>query len=78
MLDLCERGYSPRCFLDLTDQNIICPSCVFGKYKRKPWRTKGSPGFLRSDADNFPGAKYQIISAQPGLVLQMDDRHTKD
>ena len=81
MFDLYERGYSPRCFLDLNDSSIICSSCDFGKCKRKPWHTKGSPGSLRSDADNFPEAKVsiiQIISAQPGLVLHMDDRHTKD
>ena len=81
MFDLCKCGYLHRRFLDLTDQNIICHSCFFGKCKRKPWRTKGPPGYLRSDEDNFPGAKVSVdhvISVQPGLVPRMDGCHTKD
>ena len=81
MLDLCKRGYLPRRFLELKDHNLTCPSCIFGKCKRKPWRTKGQPGSLRSEEENTPGAKVSIdhvISAQPGLVPRMDGRHTKD
>ena len=81
MLDLCKRGYLPRRFLALKNHNITCPSCIFGKSKRKPWRTKGQPGSLRSEEEASPGAKVSIdhvISAQPGLVPRMDGRHTKD
>jgi hypothetical protein len=81
MFDLCKRGYFPRRFLQLKDKNLICPSCVFGKCKRKPWRTKGQPGSLRSEEDNSPGARVSIdhvISKQPGLVPRMDGRHTRD
>ena len=81
MFDLYECGYLPRRFLDLTDQNIIFPSCVFGKSKRKRWRTKGSPRSFRSDVDIFTAAKSSVdhvIFAQPGLVPRMDGHHTQD
>jgi hypothetical protein len=81
MFELCKRGYFPRRFLELKDAKLVCPSCVFGKCKRKPWRNKGKPGSLRSQNENYPGAKVSIdhvISAQPGLVPRMDGRHTRD
>jgi hypothetical protein len=81
MFDLCKRGYLPRRFMELKDQNLICPSCVFGKCKRKPWRTKGQPGTLRSEEENSPGARVSIdhvISKQPGLVPRMDGHHTRE
>ena len=81
MFELCQRGYLPRRFLKLKDTKLICPSCIFGKAKRKPWRTKGQPGSLRSTDENDPGARVSIdhvISKQPGLVPRMDGRHTRD
>jgi hypothetical protein len=81
MFDLCKRGYFPRRFLELENTKLVCPSCIFGKCKRRPWRTKGSHGSLRSEDEKFPGAKVSIdhvISAQPGLVPRMDGRHTRD
>ena len=81
MFSICKRGYFPSRFLELEGINLVCPSCIFGKCKRRPWRNKGKPGSLRSEADNFPGAKVSVdhvISAQPGLVPRMDGRHTRD
>jgi hypothetical protein len=82
MFHLVEHGFLPRKFLALKKTKLICPSCAFGKSKRKPWRTKGRRrGHIRSETDTVPGAKVSIdhvISAQPGLVPRLDGRHTRD
>jgi hypothetical protein len=81
MFKLCKHGYFPRRFLELQKQKLICPSCTFGKCRRRPWRTRGQPGQLRSPTETKPGDRTSIdhvISAQPGLVPRMDGRHTRD
>jgi len=81
MFSMCEHGQLPRRFLNLRSQKLICPSCVFGQCRRRPWRTKGKPGSLRNDKASKAGDRVSIdhlISAQPGLVPRMDGRHTKD
>ena len=81
MFSLCENGYLPKCFLALKKEKLVCPSCVFGKAKRRAWRTKSKPGSLTSSHADTPGACVSInhiASAQPDLVPQMDGRHTRD
>ena len=49
-------------------------SCIFGMAHCKPWRSKGSKGSIRKESDNAPGkcvSMDQLVSAQPGLILQM-------
>ena len=48
MAKLSEHGYLPKHFKTLaTSKKIVCPSCVFGKSHRKPWRTKGQAKSIR-------------------------------
>ena len=81
MFKQCKVGLLPRRFLALEKKRIICPHCSFGKAKRRAWRSKSSPGHIRSEKDTQPGdatSMDHIISAQPGLVPRMDSKHTKD
>jgi hypothetical protein len=49
-----------------------CASCLFGKAKRRPWRTRGHAGQIGKSATR-PGdvvSVDQLISKTPGLVAQ--------
>jgi hypothetical protein len=49
-----------------------CASCLFGKAKRRPWRTRGHAGQIGKSATK-PGdvvSVDQLISETPGLVAQ--------
>lgn len=82
MANLCDAGQLPKRFKKIAlDKKVVCPSCVFGKCKRKPWRTKGPHGTIRRDTETEPGDRTSIdhlISAQPGLVPRLDGRHTRE
>ena len=82
MIPLCERGYLPRRFKSiLENKKLRCPSCIFGKCKKRPWRTRGMPGRIQGPSETEPGDRVSVdhvISAQPGLVPRMDGRHTKE
>jgi hypothetical protein len=81
MFRLSKNGQLPKRFLELKDKKLICPACVFGQCKRKPWRTRSKPGSIRKATETSPGDATSIdhvISHQPGLVPRMDGRHTKD
>ena len=75
MLRMAKLGLLPRRFLKLRNDLPPCTSCLFGQSHRKPWRYKGSAtgGVLRGFNITEPGQRVstdQIVSAQPGLVLQ--------
>ncbi len=62
-------------------RNIVCPACLYGKQKRRPWRTKGG-----TKADHHlkkatsPGqcvSVDQLVSSVPGLVGQTSGKLTK-
>ena len=81
MFQLCRNGYLPKRFLKLKTSDLICPSCILGKQKRRPWRHKGSKGTIRSTNEKNPGDRVsidQMISHQPGLVPRYDGKHTRD
>ena len=83
MTKLVDFGVFPRKFMKLQDKRIICPSCIFGRMRRRPWRTKGDKNrkSIRKETQNFLGAKVstdQLVVAQPGLVPRISGRHTKD
>ena len=81
MFQLCRSGYLPKRFLKLKSSDLICPSCILGKQKRRPWRHKGSKGTIRSANEKHPGDRVsidQMISHQPGLVPRYDGKHTRD
>ena len=49
----------------------ICPSCLYGKQHRRPWRTRGEPGEIKKCT--FPGecvSVDQMSSPVPGFVMQ--------
>jgi hypothetical protein len=82
MTRLSASGLLPKRFLEvLKTRKFVCPYCIFGKCKRRSWRSRGEPGKIRKDKDNVPGARVSadhVISAQPGLVPRLDGRHTRD
>ena len=81
MFQLCERGELPSKFLALKDKTIICPSCVIGNMKKKPWRYKGSYKGIRKEDENYSGSCVsvdQLVSKQPGLVPRQDGKHSLD
>ena len=80
MFKLAASGTLPKSFKSLKKHRLLCPDCVFGKAKRRPWRTSAQPGTIRSEEDTNPGDKVSldhIVSGQPGLVPRMDGKHTK-
>eukprot|EP00980_Cylindrotheca_fusiformis_P020688 scaffold7732_cov71-Cylindrotheca_fusiformis.AAC.1 len=53
-------------------QNVVCPACMYGKQKRRPWRVKGA-GQRPIKKATEPGecvSVDQLISGVPGLVPQ--------
>ena len=73
----------PKKFAKLKGKTFVCPSCAFGKMKKRVWRSKGSANSkqIRKPAQNYPGAKVstdQIVVAQPGLVPRLSGRHTHE
>jgi len=53
-------------------QNTVCPACLYGKQKCRPWQTKATPD-TKIKKTTFPGqcvSVDQLISRTPGLVAQ--------
>ena len=83
MEKLVEFGVFPSKFKKLKNKKILCPSCIFGRMRKRPWRVKGDNNKknIRKPNQNYPGAKIstdQLVVAQPGLVPRLSGRHTKD
>ena len=82
MMDkLVQNNQLPKKFAALKGKRILCPSCIFGKMRKRAWRSKGSLSAktIRKPDENFPGAKIsvdQLVVAQPGLVPRISGRHT--
>ena len=79
MFKLCEKGELPQKFLNLKTKTIICPSCIIGNMKRKPWRYKNGQSNIRKEDEDFSGACVsvdQLVSKQPGLVPRQDGKHS--
>ncbi len=60
--------------------NVVCPACLYGKQKRRPWRAKGAAGLQHHiKKATFPGecvSVDQLMSGTPGLVGQTTGRLT--
>ena len=59
-------------------ENVVCPACMYGKQKRRPWRLKGETAKSIRPVTK-PGeciSVDQLISGTPGLVAQMTGRLT--
>ena len=78
---LVENNMLPSKFRKLKAKLIIFPSCIFGRMRRRAWRTKSSKSWkhIRREDLNVPGAKVstdQLVVAQPGIVPRISGRHT--
>ena len=82
MFQLIEHGKLPEKFKNLKYKtNMICPSCIFGKMKRRSWRSKAPPKSIINPLLLKPGSQVsidQVISKQPGLVPRMEGGNTRD
>jgi hypothetical protein len=70
---MARAGKLPR---NLADCRIpLCPSCVFGKATRRPWRSKGQPtGLNKGETITSPGdcvSVDQLESPTQGLIGQI-------
>jgi len=80
---MVENNILPKRFAILKNKSILCPSCIYGRMRKRAWRNKGKTSFrsIRKANENFPGAKVstdQLVVAQPGLVPRLSGRHTND
>ena len=62
--------------------NEVCPACMYGKQKRRPWRSKGQTAknarpIKRAKAPGECVSVDQLISSVPGLVGQTTGKLTK-
>ena len=61
-------------------RNVVCPACLYGKQKRRPWRSKGAKAQdHRIKKAMSPGecvSVDQLISGTPGLVGQTTGKLT--
>jgi hypothetical protein len=84
MFRLAETNQLPSKFLSLKGKtgHLKCASCLFGKQKCRPWRTKSKTvSTIQSSSDTEPGSTIcidQVISKHPGLLPRMSGRHTRD
>ena len=82
MFKLSEQGYLPKRFLLFNNNQykLYCPSCIFAKMKRRPWRHKGQYRPIRRENENAPGIRVsvdQVVSQQPGLIGIIEGIHTR-
>lgn len=80
MFQLCRSGYLPKKFLSLRSDQLICPSCILGKQRKRPWRVKGQNKTIRKENETSPGDRVsidQMVSHQPGIVPRYNGRHTR-
>ena len=60
--------------------NVVCPACMYGKQKRRPWRTKGSNREQTKIKKAMKSGECisvdQLISRTPGLVAQISGKLT--
>ena len=72
------QGILPKRLAQCT--NVICPACLYGKQKRRPWRFKGTTNSSPIKKATRPGQFVscdQLISGTPGLMGQTSGTLTK-
>jgi len=60
-------------------ENAVCPACMYGKQKRRPWRHKGESNSRSIKNAARPGEFVscdQLISGTPGLIAQTTGKLT--
>jgi len=75
-----QQGILPRKLAECN--NVICPACLYGKQKRRPWRHKQGTNEPRSIKKAIRPGQFvscdQLISGIPGLMAQTSGRLTKN
>lgn len=72
------QGILPKRLANCT--NVVCPACLYGKQKRRPWRYKGKPTPNPIKRATCPGQFVscdQLISGTPGLMGQSSGNLTR-
>ena len=82
-LRFSNRGIIPRNISKVRKKNL-CVAFLFGKYHKRPWRTKGkrSCGSIRKPSDTrLRDMTYtdQMVYAQSGIIIKVtgDLTHTR-
>ena len=59
-------------------RNVVCPACLYGKQRRRPWRYKGETQrkIKKATAPGECVSVDQLISGTPGLVAQTTGKLT--
>ena len=74
MIKLAKNGNIDKRFAKLKNRQPVCISCVFGRSRRQPWRSKKTPGAIYKEIETEHGdcvSIDQIVSAQSGIIPQM-------
>jgi hypothetical protein len=80
LITMEEKGEIPKCLAALKDRCPICVACLFGQAHKRPWLSKSKQKHpICKPTEDAPGKKAsldQMVSAQPGLILQMSGHLT--
>jgi hypothetical protein len=80
LIVMAERGEIPKRLAFLKGRCPLCVACLFGQAHKRPWRSKSKQKHpIRRPTDDAPGKRAsmdQMVSAQPGLIPQMNGRLT--
>ena len=72
LIKFAKVGIIPRHLANI-EKFPLCPSCIFGRAHKRPWRSNAPPGTIRHPKTDKPGSCVsvdQIVSGQLGLVPQ--------
>ena len=83
MIKLVENKLLPTKFIQLKSTKILCPSCIFGRIRKRAWRAKGLNNVknINKQVKTHPGAQVstdQVVVSQPGLVPRLSGHHTHE
>jgi hypothetical protein len=80
LIFMAELGEIWKRLAQLQGHCSICVSCLFGTAHKRPCRTKSKDSHpICKESDMSPGARAlvdQLVSAQPGLILQISGKLT--
>ena len=81
MNHLVDKGFLPTKFSSLKDWMFVCSTCLLAKQRKRSWRNKDKSSTIAKENVKGPGYLVcidHLISAQPGLLLRISGRHTRD
>jgi hypothetical protein len=72
LITMAEKGEIPKRIAVLKGHCTICVACLFGQAHKRPWQSKSKMKHpICKPTDNAKASFDQMVSAQPGLILQM-------